>query len=278
LSNYPLALSGSGLSIDVPTKELVITGSPGDYLGIGNTLAKDAIIVNPCFTYEISFDVKMPAADIDFTIGALAFDDTDTPIDFLQIDDGVSINNYGLFEYTISGLSFVPGEWYNVRMLIFGEGTDPLSVEQNMVYPESGFNLKMGADMCKITPQILFDFTGEIRVRNLHIGLANFEYERGFIQSSPFVESMIFNRNQRMTYTQIQDNLRKYFINYHSGLVLVPGDCTINGSEESYYETIVSETWDSASTPPPSLEWIFGDAISGDSNELEDIWPGIPGN
>jgi hypothetical protein len=167
------------------------------------------------------------------------------------------INNYAFENLSFTAANRVDGEWYSFRMMIYGDQMNIQSVPKTMQNPLSGINLKFESNMCKVIPQITFQSSGDVEIRNLKLAISRFGYSRGFLQSSPWVETVLYNRNETHTYGQIQQILREYFIPYNSSLTLMPGDCSVNSLTTLFWEDVFDGDWISTFGDP--LEWVWSE-------------------
>lgn len=229
----------------------------------------DAIAVNPCFTHEFCFEMKAPSSEVTMTIDLASFTDSGTQIDLLAVSDN-SANNQPI-NYTFASGSFVEGEWYMFRVLLFGSKIESTTIPEEMShFPLVGKNVKFAEEPCRITAKLTLSCSQEVDVKDFRVGLSTLYYGRGFIQSSTYVETLMKNNNTQKSYVEIQEIIKQYFIPYSSALSLVPGDCP--NITSTYWNDVFLDPWTSISVDDP--EWIWGDDFN--INENAGLLIGVP--
>jgi hypothetical protein len=237
---------------------------------LGSENSTDGIPVNPCFTHEYTFEMQAPTVDVTVRLSINSFTDIGGQVSLIDLDTA-GANNQPM-NHTFSVGDLVPGEWYMFRAIIYGHQIESDSVPKVMDhFPLVGKNVKFDSTPCRLTAGLTLTCTEEVNIRNWRVGISTLYYGRGFIQSSPLVETLIKNNNSQHTYIEVQEILRKYFIPYSVGMSMVAGDCPI--VTETFWTDVFSDPWLSTAGNP--LEWVWADDELN-LNENSDLLPGIP--
>ena len=238
---------------------------------LGSESSTDGIPVNPCFTHEYTFEMQAPTADVTVRLSINSFTDIGGQVSLIDLDTA-GANNQPI-NHTFSVGDLVPREWYMFRVIIYGHQIESDSVPKVMDhFPLVGKNVKFDSTPCRLTAGLTLTCAEEVNIRNWRVGISTLYYGRGFIQSSPLVETLIKNNNSQHTYIEVQEILRKYFIPYSVGMSMVAGDCPI--VTETFWTDVFSDPWLSSTAGNP-LEWVWADDELN-LNENSDLLPGIP--
>jgi hypothetical protein len=237
---------------------------------LGSESSVDGISVNPCFTHEYTFEMKAPSVDVQVRMNINSFTDIGGQVSFIDLDTA-GANNQPI-NHTFSAGTLVPGEWYMFRVIMYGHQIDSDSVPKTMDhFPLVGKNVKFASTPCRVTAGLTLTCAEDVDIRNWRVGVSTLYYGRGFLQSSPYIETIVKNNNSQHNYIEIQEILRKYFIPYSVAMSMVAGDCP--QVTESFWQDIFDDNWEATLGTP--LGWVWSDSELN-LNENSDLLLGIP--
>lgn len=194
--------------------------------GIGDLDVSKAIDVDPTLNYEITFLVKQPILENNFTFGVIGTDSVGNQIAFQNIVTGGDDNFF--FEQIKLNRD---DKYYLVRGIIFRTSEPLKTAEEGALDIGYGTHLRFEDSICKIIPYIVLDrdtsistsisqsassLSTALRIWDLKIKPLATPFSMGFVQVANFIYMFLKNNNGTYSNEEIDQIIRKYLIPYNS--------------------------------------------------------------